>query len=211
MLDDVLDKSLPSTAQDISFVSAEELTDGQLVSSVLDGEDRAFNELFERYRRPVARTVGRFFRNRSDIEEFVQQSFTKAYFSLNKFHCAEDRSFAAWITRIAVNVCYDEFRRRKRTGDIGPAESSDVEKNYFENALDGRAVSAEDAFTSARLAEKVLSSLSPEDRIAITLVYSEEYTLDEAADTIGISTSTLKSRLFRCRGQLKARFGYLFR
>jgi DNA-directed RNA polymerase specialized sigma24 family protein len=45
----------------------------------------------------------------------------------------------------------------------------------------------------------------------MTLVYSQDYSLNEVADILGITTSNLKSRLFRCRNLLKRRFAYLFR
>lgn len=210
IFEDVLNKSLTTIAHDLPVEHPiETSSDADLVSSVLSGDEQAFGELFERYKRPVARCVGRFFRDRHEIEEFVQQAFTKAYFSLVKFQGSEDRSFGAWITRIAVNACYDEFRRRKRMGHT--IEVGDEENSYLENIIDGRVSNTESDLMRAQLAEKVLSSLSPEDRIALTMVYSEEYTIDEAAGAIGITSSSLKSRLFRCRGQLKAKFGYLFR
>lgn len=158
----------------------------------------------------MTRTVGRFFRERCDVEEMVQQSFTKTYFSLKKYRGGVDRSFAAWITRIAINVCYDEFRRRQRKGESLFSEMNDEESDYVSTVADGRQVSYEDALVGSQLAERVLGSLNPEDRIAMTLVYSEELSLDEVADFIGITTSSLKSRLFRCRNHIKRRFGHLF-
>src|SRR5476651_1778420 len=119
MLDEVLNISLQRDAQfpAIGFTGEVHTPDEQLVQMVLSGDETAFEVIFDRYKRPMTRVVSRFFRERSEIEEFVQQSFTKAYFSLKKFRGGEDRSFAAWMTRIAVNVCYDEFRRRQRKAE----------------------------------------------------------------------------------------------
>jgi RNA polymerase sigma-70 factor (ECF subfamily) len=213
MLNESLEMNLHKTVDQPAAAFAEQVgcPDRQLVAAVVAGDERAFEEIFERYRRLVAGTVGRFFRDRSDIEEFVQQAFTKAYLSLNKFQGDDNGSFAAWITRISINVCYDEFRRRNRKGENLSASFSDEENDHFAVMIDGRAVSAEDTVVRSQLAEKLLASLSPEDRIAVTMVYSEDYTLHEAAGALGISTSNLKSRLFRCRSQLKMRFGYLFK
>ncbi len=207
----IIDLETKSQTSAIMFTGELPTTDGQLVDAVLAGDEQAFAEIFERYRSLVARVVGRFFRDRGDIEEFVQQAFTKAYFSLNKFQGENDRSLAAWISRIAVNVCYDEFRRRKRSGQYASVEMSEEENGRLAELADGTASSAERSMIATQLAEKVLSSLSPEDRIAMTMIYSEEYSLEEVAGAIGISVSNLKSRLFRCRNQLKTRFGYLFK
>ncbi len=105
MLDEVLKNiNLQREAEftAIEFTGEAHTADEDLVRAVLGGDETAFELIFERYRRPVARVVGRFFKDRSEIEEFAQQSFTKAYFSLKKFRGGEDKSFAAWMTRIAI-------------------------------------------------------------------------------------------------------------
>ncbi len=177
-----------------------------LVAAVVAGDERSFSEIFDRYKRHVTRVVARFFSDRSDIEEFAQQSFTKAYFSLNNYRGGEEKSLPAWLSRIAVNVCYDEFRRRKRRGETTFTDLSDEETSFVETIVDDKARSEEDRLIARQLADKVLSSLDPEDRIAVQLVYSEDLSLAEAAEIIGISTSNLKSRLFRCRNFIQMRF-----
>lgn len=213
MSEEVITNSLQTKAQlpTIEFTGGSHTTDEALVAAVLNGEERAFAEIFERYKRPMARVVGRYFREKSDIEEHVQQCFTKAYFSLKNFRGGEDKSFAAWMTRIAVNVCFDEFRRRQRKGENHFSEMSDEESEYLETIADSGQPDAERRLIASQLSEKILSTLGVKDRMAMTLVYSQDYSLSEVADAIGISTSNLKSRLFRCRSQIRARFGHLFK
>lgn len=195
----------------IGYTEGEQTTDEQLVRFVLDGDEQAFAEIFERYKRLVTSVVGRFFRDRSEIEECVQLSFTKTYFSLKHFRGGRDNSFPAWLTRITVNICYDEFRRRGRRPESRFSEMDDEGVAFVESITDDNAGSAETSLASAQLAEKILSSLDAKDRIAMTLVYSEDYSLNEAAEIIGISTGNLKSRLFRCRNHIRERFGHLFK
>lgn len=213
MLDEVFRISLRTNVEilPVEFSDDSCLSDDYLVKAVLDGNQTAFEQLFTKHKRSVTGTVARFFRERSDIEEFVQESFAKAYFSLKKYRGGGDRSFAAWITRIAINVCYDEFRRRTRRGENGQVLLDDDEQSYIETIADGRSSSPESRVLAAQLAEKLLDAISPEDRIALIMVYSDECTLDEAATAIGITTSSLKSRLFRCRKHLRKRFGHIFK
>ena len=213
MLQEVLNINLQTNTRSQADVTPDitPITDEQLVQAVLGGDETAFALIFERYTRPMTRVVSRFFRERSDIEEFVQQSFTKAYFSLKKYRGGEDNSFPAWMTRIAVNVCYDEFRRRGRRAESLVTDLSSDESDYLETVADGRKPSVERTLSARQLTEKILSVLDEQDRIAMTLVYSEDYSLSEVAAAIGISTSNLKSRLFRCRNQIKSRFGHLFK
>src|SRR5437588_3352857 len=116
MLDEVLNIGLQREAQlpAARFSDGPQTTDEELVRAVLGGDEKAFAEIFEKYKRSVTRTVTRFFRDRSEIEECIQLSFTKTYFSLKDFRGGRGNSFPAWLTRIAANVCYDEFRRRGR-------------------------------------------------------------------------------------------------
>lgn len=211
MIEEVLKIGLQTTTElpAIDLNAEMELSDEQLVRSILAGDQQAFEIVFDRYRRLVTRVVGRFFRDRSQIEECVQLAFTKTYFSLKHFRGGQANSFPAWVTRIAVNVCYDEFRRRQRTTDLNSADSEGGEITFLETIPDmGRP--ADESLAAAELAERVLSSLDARDRIAMTLVYSEDYSLNDAAEIIGISPSNLKSRLFRCRNHIRQRFGHLF-
>ena len=212
MFDEVINIRLQTEAQlpTIEFTDESPTTDERLIQMTLAGDETAFAEIFERYKRAMTRVVSRYFRERSDIEEFVQQCFTKAFFSLKNFRGGDDKSFAAWITRIAVNICYDEFRRRGRNSASLFSEMSSAENDYLETVADGRRPSAEKSLVALQLAEKVLSSLDAKDRMAMTLIYSEDYSLSEVADVIGITTSNLKSRLFRCRNQIRTKFGHLF-
>ena len=212
MLDEVLKINL-QTSVEIPAINVSEkivVSDDKLVAAVLAGDEAGFAEIFDRYKLQMTRTVGRFFRDRGEAEEFVQVSFTKAYFSLKKYRGGEDRSFPAWLTRIAVNVCYDEFRRRQRKGESLFSEMSDEENDFISNVADGRQRTTADSFQAGQLAEKILAGLDPGDRVAMTLVYSEDYSIDDVAKAIGISQSNLKSRLFRCRKHIRKRFGHLF-
>jgi RNA polymerase sigma-70 factor (ECF subfamily) len=212
MLDEVLNITLQSEAQLPALTVAENdpTSDDRLVELVLNGDNTAFAEIFERYKRHVTRTVGRFFAERNEVEEHVQQAFVKAFTSLAKYHGGEDNSFAAWMTRIATNVCYDEFRRRQRRGQSLFSEISSDEQDYVETVADGREASPEQRTAARDIAIRVLAQLDPMDRFAMTLVYSEDRSLDEVSKVLGITVSNLKSRLFRCRNLIKKRYSHLF-
>lgn len=212
MFDEVLKINLQREAQfpAIEFTDGTPLSDAELVDNVLAGDEASFAEIFERYKKHVTRVIGRYFRDRSEIEEHVQQAFVKTYFSLSNFRGLQENSLAAWITKITVNVCYDEFRRRQRRSQSLFTEMTTKENEYVESIIDNRAATPENMLQNAELADKILSGVEAKDRVALTLVYSQEYSLDEAANMLGITTSNLKSRLFRCRNHIKKRFSHLF-
>jgi RNA polymerase sigma-70 factor (ECF subfamily) len=214
MLDEAIKINLYSDAQlpaiEFSDPDSAGLTDARLVENVLAGDEAAFTEIFERYKKHVTRVVARFFRERTEIEEHVQQTFAKAYFSLDKFRGEQEKSLAAWITRITVNVCYDEFRRRGRHRQSLFTEMTTEENDYVESIIDNKTARHDDKHVAIALADKILSGIDTKDRVALTMVYSGEFSLDEAAKVLGITTSNLKSRLFRCRNHIKKRFSHLF-
>jgi len=211
MLNEVLTTTLQSEAQlpVVSFSDSRPTSDDALVELVLNGDETAFAEIFDRYKRHVTRTVGRFFSERPEVEEHVQQAFVKAYTSLSRYRGGEENSFAAWITRITVNICYDEFRRRQRRGQSLFAEMTTDEVDYVETIVDGRDRTAEQQLAASEMADRVLSGLDPMDRVAMTLVYSEDNPLADVAKMLDISVSNLKSRLFRCRNLIKKRYSHL--
>lgn len=180
-------------------------TDAALVARAREGDDPAFEELFDRHRRRVAAIAGRFFRRREQIEEVVQESFTKAFFALPEFSNQREASFAAWLARIAFNVCYDELRRTKRRPESALSEVSDEEAAYLREQLtDGGAGSDVEADASAKdLAAKLLARLSPEDRLLLVMLDVEGMSVTEIADSTKWSASKVKVRAHRARASLR--------
>ncbi len=201
MIDEAI-KFLPF--QSVNSTETESIaTDDELVKSVLAGDETAFELIFERYRRLVVHLVGRFFNQRETVEDITQQSFTKAYFSLKDFRGENEKSLQSWLSKLTVNVCYDELRRRQRKPENLFSDLSDDEFDYVENLAERTSSNDEKVFVDKDLTEKLLSGLEAEDRMAITLYYAEEHTVPEVAAKLGWSESKLKTRLFRTRNYLR--------
>ena len=88
-------------------------SDGELVQRAREGDRDAFRELVERYQRKIATLALGMLRNRDDALDVTQETFAKAYQSLDRFK--GDASFYTWTYRIAVNLCIDHRRDRKST------------------------------------------------------------------------------------------------
>lgn len=179
----------------------------ELVASAREGDEVAFEELFNRHRRRVALIAGRFFHQREQIEEIVQETFTKVYFALGSYANSEtddDALFAAWIARIAFNTCYDELRRLKRRPESLATDLSAEETGWLENRLQSDAAGdAESASITRDLAHKLLARLSPEDRLVLVLLNAEELPVNEIAELMGWSASKVKVRAHRARAALR--------
>jgi RNA polymerase sigma-70 factor (ECF subfamily) len=192
-------------ARDDVETAAQGPSDAELVSEVRAGQDDAFEELFHRHRRRVALIASRFFRRREQIEEVVQESFTKAFFALGEFSNRQAESFGAWLARIAFNVCYDELRRLKRRPESSLSELDEDEaarlRERSRAASDARGVESD--AVSRELAAKLLSRLSPEDRLVLVMLDVEGLSTAEIAGVLNWSVSKVKVRAHRARAHLR--------
>jgi RNA polymerase sigma-70 factor (ECF subfamily) len=185
-------------------------SDVELVERVRAGDDEeAFEQLFNRHRRRVALIAGRFFRQREQIEEIVQESFTKAYLAIGDFTSREEASFASWIARIAFNSCYDELRRVKRRAESTMSELSEEETEWIkESAFTVKGEGNVEAQASNRdLAHKLLSRLDAEDRLVLVMLDAEGLSVAEIAKIMNWSGSKVKVRAHRARAALRRLLG----
>ena len=182
-----------------------EATDESLVEAVRGGDESAFELIFERHRRRVARMVGRFFNRPERVEEILQEVFTKAYFALGTYSAERGPSFAAWLSRVAINSCYDELRRARRRPESSLSDITSEEIVWLNSQLRHHSGSrdAESAVISRDLANKLLARLSADDRLVLTLLDGEELSVAEIAVLMGWKISKVKVRAHRARQSLR--------
>jgi RNA polymerase sigma-70 factor (ECF subfamily) len=191
----------------MSLQTENELTDDELVAAVTAGDETAFELLFNRHRLQVGRAAGRFFHRREQVEEIVQDAFTKAYFALKDYTGGRENSFIAWLTRITINTCYDELRRVKRQAEIVDSElSGEDASSWLESNLRAAdsSTGVEAKLISRDFADKLLSRLKPDDRFVLAMLSGEELSVTEIATMTGWSESKVKSRAHRARNALRA-------
>jgi RNA polymerase sigma-70 factor (ECF subfamily) len=204
-MDEMADNSDSALSVASPPASTVETTDAELVARTNAGDDNAFEELFNRHRRRVALISSRFFRRREQIEEIVQETFTKAYFALADFSNTQEASFAAWLARIAFNTCYDELRRMKRRPESLMSNITDEEDVWLKEQLQatGTETDVEATAIARDLAGKLLSRLSPEDRLVLVMLDAEGLSVSEIAKLTSWSDSKVKVRAHRARSRLR--------
>lgn len=192
-----------------SFHATTEASDEALAEEARAGDDSAFEQIFERHRRRVARMVGRFFNRPERVEEILQDVFTKVYFALGAYSAERGPSFAAWLSRVAINSCYDELRRARRRPESSISDITSEEIVWLNSQLKRQSPSrdAESAVISRDLANKLLARLSPDDRLVLTLLDAEELSVAEIAVVMGWKVSKVKVRAHRARQSLRRVLG----
>jgi RNA polymerase sigma-70 factor (ECF subfamily) len=153
----------------------DERTDLDLVARWKAGEQRAATLLVERHASAVARFVASI-GARDDVEEVVQDTFVRAFASLDGFR--GESSLRTWLFTIARRLVLDRRRSARRRGEQVEVQESDAATEY--DSLDG--VVADE--TQRRL-RSALERLSPTQRAVFVLRVSEGMSYAEIAETVG--------------------------
>lgn len=166
------------------------------IEQALQGNQTAFGFLVDAYQKPVFSVCYRMLGNSNDAEDAAQESFIRAYTNLKKYD--PTRSFATWMLSIASHYCIDQMRKRRLatvSTDVLPTEiiadnnAPNPERELRQNEKDKRI-------------QNTLMTLKPTDRAAIVLRYWHEYSEVEIAESLDLTVSAVKSRLFRARRAL---------
>jgi RNA polymerase sigma-70 factor (ECF subfamily) len=178
--------------------------DRLLASRILAGDDDAFAEVVRANHPLVVRIAGRFFRRGDVIDDIAQEVFVKAYGAMARYR--GEVPFGHWLSRITVNACYDQLRRRRIRPEI-PFSQLGTERD---GAPTPEALPAGDDATrhwqreEARIdAETLLSRVSAADRTVLTLLVLEGLTVAEVAALTGWSAANVKIRAFRARNRIR--------
>jgi RNA polymerase sigma-70 factor (ECF subfamily) len=112
-----------------------------------------------------------------------------------------------WLTRIATNTCLNLIRGAKRRPELTLSNLSEDESSWLDAQLSEVAAerhrSAERNLVAADLADRVLGTLAPEDRLTLTLIDGEDASVKEVAEMTGWSESKVKVRAFRARRRVR--------
>ena len=180
-----------------------EQTDAELIAAVLKGETACFEPLVARYSPRIFATARRYARRESEVEDIVQEVWSKAYQKLSSFR--GEAPFEHWLMRLAVRTCYDFLRSHQRNRETTFSELSEPESDWLDRYVNDPGSAAEDAAAARQLLERVLSEMSAAARLIITLLEIEERPVKEIAKLTGWSVPLVKVRAFRARAEMRKR------
>lgn len=181
--------SQAATAPHFEANDQQVLTDAQLLTLIVRGENWALSEIYDRYSRLVFSIALKILDDRASAEEIVQQVFTKVWRSARDYR-AERGKFSAWLTSIAHHQCIDELRRRR----VRPMAQPGAEELLGELASDDDPAQAvQYTFERARVRE-ALRQIPAEQRIVIELAFWGGLTQREIAVYCHSPLGTVKTR-----------------
>lgn len=184
------------------------IADQELVELAQKGDKKAFNLLVVRYQNRVAGLLTRYI-PRDDIPDIVQETFIKAYRSLESFR--GESAFYTWLYRIAVNTAKNHLTalgRRPPKEDIlaEDAESYDSGVQLREADTPENLVLSDEL---RRVVFETIESLPEELKRAIMLRELDGLSYEEIAEEMQCPVGTVRSRIFRAREAIDAKINPL--
>jgi RNA polymerase sigma-70 factor (ECF subfamily) len=178
--------------------------DEELVEAAKNGQLDAFEELVARHRDKIYARAFSMMRNEDEAVDVSQEAWVKGWQRLGQFH--GESSFATWMTRITINLCLDQLRKRKRQRTESLEEMTE-ESGGVERQMPAVTVNPTERLERAELRKKIdeaLGQLTHEHRTVLVLHEFEEMEYKEIARTVGCSIGTVMSRLFYARRRMAA-------
>ncbi len=181
------------------------LEDQRLISSLQAGEERAYEQLIERFQGPVFNLAYRLLNDQADASDVAQEVFLKIFRNVGSFR--GDSTLRTWVYRIAVNESHNRRRWlfRHRRGETGIDDAFEDSDSREKPLMDSGETPFD--FTMNReaqtLLEEALAGINPVFRTALVLREIEDMSYEEIAEILEVSIGTVKSRIVRGREALR--------
>jgi RNA polymerase sigma factor (sigma-70 family) len=180
--------------------SSKAMEDFTLIDRAVEGDEKAYAKLLQRYRRPVYHVILKMVRNVDDAEDLTIESFAKAFRSLHRFK--KDFTFSTWLFRIATNNTIDFIRKKKLntlsientyTDDNGDSVSIDVEDMNLDPQEETIKLQKEE------IVQVFVGMLPAKYQKLVRLRYFNELSYEEIAKELDAPLGTVKAQLHRAR------------
>ncbi len=167
--------------------------DRDLVRLVLEGDDRAFEYLFNRYRDAIYRLFVQRLRGTDGADDLLQETFVKVYINLHRYNTAY--TFGQWVYTIARNTFIDFVRKRQDDQSIDerftvPVSSAPTPEESVINLQQRTQI------------EHYLGRMPERYRKLIEMRFFEEYSYEEIAAKLSLPLGTVKTQIHRAREQM---------
>jgi len=176
--------------------------DDALVQAARTGDMVAFEELIARHRDKIYARAYTMMRNEDEAVDLSQEAWVKGWQRLVQFQ--GESSFTTWMTRIVINLCLDQLRKRKRQR-AESIEEMDEESGGVERQMPVVTVNPTEGMERAELRVRIdeaLGKLSEAHRTVLVLHEFEHMEYKNIAKTMNCSIGTVMSRLFYARQKM---------
>lgn len=180
-----------------------------LVRRIQQGENSAFRELVERYKKNIYNLAYDLTGNHHDAEDLSQEVFIKAFRSMSKFR--DDAKLSSWLYRITVNTAISQKRKKsvshmqlqenfeENVSELNQNSETEISRNPEKNA---------EAKLMQEHFEIALQKLTPREKSIFVLRHYNDLPQKEIAEILKINLGTVKSMLFRAIKKLQKELAF---
>jgi RNA polymerase sigma-70 factor (ECF subfamily) len=185
-----------------------------LAEKAKQGERAAFDELYNKYKRPILNYIYRFIGNRASAEELTQEVFVRVYINIHRF---EPRAkFSSWLYKIAGNLAknflrHAQYKEKLLPGKRGSKPGEEEMPDLIETMEDEgkRPDKAAETRETEKLVQEGIDRLPPHLKEVLILCDIEGLAYEEAARIMRCKPMTVGSRLWRAREKLSGILDYM--
>ncbi len=180
-------------------------SDADLLKMHVEGDPEAFGVLFQRHRDRLWAVALRALGDPEEAADALQEAMIAAFRRASSFR--GDSAVTTWLHRIVMNAAIDRMRRRTARPTTGGQDDEALDALALAS---GQPLSDPSGVTDTALdVTAALRRLVPEQQAALVLVDMLGYSIADAADVLGVSEGTVKSRAARGRAKLLPRLAHL--
>ncbi len=178
--------------------------DAALMVAFQKGDSEAFDQIIDKYHKPIVNFIYKIVNNSAEAEELAQEVFLRIY---RARHTYEPKArFAAWIYRIATNLSYRESDRKRRMRFWHHRDNSLADPAAAEEVFHDPVPDAESRLISAELGQAVrraIGSLPRNEKVALVLRRYQDLSYKEIAEIMHCTEAAVKTYIHR--GKLHVR------
>ncbi|GLU55084.1 MULTISPECIES: RNA polymerase sigma factor [Dyadobacter] len=170
-----------------------QVSDSELVTLYIRGNEKAFEKLVQRHKSRIYTTIYLIVKDQYVAEDLLQDTFIKAVDTIKSGRYNDEGKFLPWIIRIAHNLAIDYFRRDKRYPNVVFEDGSSVFNtlDFAEDSVESIQIRQE---THEQLREMIQRLPDVQKQVLIMRHY-EDMSFQEIADATGVSINTALGRM----------------
>ena len=181
------------------------LTDGELLTRYIEGEETAFGEIVSRYKNGLYAFLRMFLNRRELVEDVFQETFLQLFNSRESFDT--NRPLRPWLFTIAANKAKDALRKWQRKNAIPIGTMTDSEDMSFDDMLNS--VTSDSTMPYEQLQKdetalrvrRIISDMPENLREILVFAYFNRFSYKQMAEILSIPIGTVKSRLHTAVGR----------
>lgn len=177
------------------MINLAKLTDEELVSLYIKGNNEAFDVLLNRYESKVFSYIAYSVRNQEVAQDLFQDAFMRVITTLRSGKYTEQQKFSSWLMRITHNLLIDFFRQQKNENTISNDESEIDLLNDVELADDNNREKQMIDQQNLKGLDAIIAMLPENQQEVIRLRYYKELSFKEIADLTNVSINTALGRV----------------